>query len=455
MSRGFALAGGGRERDFTRGPIGRQIFSLALPIMGTAFILMGFNLADMFWLGHEGSLEVSGVGAAGIYLWLGNALSTITKLGAEITISQSLGAGYSRLASRYARHAVVLALVIGLLYGATLFFFNVELVAVFGLQDSLTRGFAEEYLQIVSFSLVVTFVNSTYFGLYNGFGNSRLPFIAFSCGLLLNIVLDPVMIRGWLGFPAMGVAGAAWATVISQVVTLLIFLLFNVRPGAIFHRLLRGFRPSLVLARRILRLGLPVAAQSALFATIGLVIARLVARWGDVGVGVQSLGSQMEAISWMTAGGFATALGSFVGQNWGGGNIPRIRAGYRRTLLFTMSFGVFATFLFIFFGEPLFALFVPEREAAVAGGVYLRILGFSQVFMVLEITSSGVFNGVGRTLPPAIVGIAFNLLRIPLALWWGAYSLEGIWWAISVSSFLKGVTLWVWLRVFARRGFGR
>lgn len=87
------------------------------------------------------------------------------------------------------------------------------------------------------------------------------------------------------------------------------------------------------------------------------------------------------------------------------------------------------------------------------GGVYLRIMGYSQLFMVLEIMSTGTLNGMGRTLPPAICSLSFNALRIPLALWLGSYALSGIWWAITISSILKGVTIAALLLVALRRYF--
>lgn len=433
--------------DFTRGPIARQILSLALPIIGTAFVQMAYNLSDLFWIGREGSLAASAVGAAGIFMWLANSLSYITKVGAEITISQSLGRGEGRMAYRFARHALMLGILIGLMYGIGLYTFGEHLIGFFGLQEENTQVWALGYLRVVALGMVFTFANATYFGLYNGFGNSKVAFIANGSGLLLNVILDPVMIRGLLGCPAMGVSGAAWATVISQGVVTLIFVGVNLRRGALLHRLLRGFRPAGALAGRVVRLGLPVAAQSAAFALIALVIARIVARWGDLGIGVQSVGAQIEALSWMTAAGFSSALGSFVGQNWGSGNRERIVAGYHKTLLFTGTFGLLTTVLCVFFGREVFGLFIPEADAIAEGGVYLRILGYSQLFSVLEITTSGVFNGTGRTVPPAICGVAFNLMRIPLALWWGSYGLSGIWWAIAFSSFMKGVSLWTWLRI--------
>lgn len=440
-----------QARDFTRGSVLPKIVSLALPIMGTAFIQMAYSLADYFWIGHEGSGAMTAVGAAGIYLWFANALTTITKTGAEVTIAQALGVKDMHLGYRYARHALILSLVFGLVVGALLLALHRPLIGFYSIRALETVGQGERYLRIVALGVPFTFLNATYFGLYNGFGYSRTPFIANSIGLLLNVILDPILIRGYLGIPRLGVAGAAYATVLAQGVVLLIVVVANMRPVARFHHLLRGFRPDVGFMRRLLVLGMPVGVQNALFSVIGMVIARLVTRWGDMGVGVQSIGAQIEAITWMTAGGFSSALASYTGQNFSACRFKRIHQGYVRTLLLMGGVSVLASVLFIAWGKQLFSVFMPEPQAAAEGGRYLRIMGFSQLFMVLEILAVGVLNGMGRTLPPAVVGVTFNVLRIPLSLWWGSYALQGIWWAITVSSICKGSLLTLLLFRAVRR----
>lgn len=440
-------------RDFTSGPILRAIVNLALPIMGTAFIQMGYNLADVFWIGQEGSESAAAVGAAGFFVWLANAFAVITKTGAEISISHALGANNVPRAYRFARHAVVMSLLFGILYAAALLMAKGPLISFFKFSSNAIMEDAQSYLLIVAFGMPFTFLNATYFGLYNGFGYSQTPFWANSAGLGLNIILDPILIRGWLGFPALGVRGAALATVFSQLVVSLIFLAIAKRPSSRFHHLLRGFRPNRHFAWRLLKLGTPVGMQNALFACISMIVARLVAQWSDLGVAVQTTGAQIEAISYMTASGFASALSSYVGQNFAAKRFDRIRKGYIHTLALTASAGVVATILFVFWGGEIFGFFIPESNAMREGGVYLRIMGYSQLFMVLEIMSTGTLNGMGRTLPPAICSLSFNALRIPLALWLGSYALSGIWWAITISSILKGVTIAALLLVALRRYF--
>src|SRR5690606_14830522 len=142
---------------------------------------------------------------------------------------------------------------------------------------------------------------------------------------------------------------------------------------------------------------------------------------------------QIEGVTWNTSQGFATALGSFVAQNFAAGRMDRARHAYRYTLMTMMALGLVVTASFMLFGSEIFAVFIPEKAAYLAGGDYLFIIGMSQLFMMLEITTQGMFNGIGKTAPPAVVSIGFNTLRVPLAIFMAsAMGVNGVWWAISI-----------------------
>jgi Na+-driven multidrug efflux pump len=129
----------------------------------------------------------------------------------------------------------------------------------------------------------------------------------------------------------------------------------------------------------------------------------------------------------------------------------------RITLSMATVFGLLCTLLFVIFGNEIFSIFVPERAAYEAGGLFMRIDGYSQLFMMLEITMQGVFYGLGRTTPPAVISITFNYMRIPLALLLVrlGMGIEGIWWAISGTSIAKGIVLCACYRFGIRRNVSR
>jgi Na+-driven multidrug efflux pump len=205
--------------------------------------------------------------------------------------------------------------------------------------------------------------------------------------------------------------------------------------------------------KRILSLGAPVALFNALFAVINLFMGRTATlAGGHLGMMTLTAGGQMEAIAWNTSQGVSSALSAFVAQNFAAGHKDRIMIAYKKVLLMVSVLGVFCTIVFVFFGSEIFSVIVPEREAYEAGGVFLRIDGYSMWFMMLEITMQGLFYGTGRTIPPAIISIFFNALRIPLAIVLSeSMGVEGVWWAISITSIVKGIVAFIWFKAIQNR----
>ena len=265
-----------------------------------------------------------------------------------------------------------------------------------------------------------------------------------------NIVLDPLFIFGF----GLGTNGAAYATWISQATVCSIFI-YQLR----FRDALLGSFPFFTQLKkrythRILKLGLPVATLNTLFAFVNMFLCRTASeQGGHIGLMTFTTGGQIEAITWNTSQGFSTALSAFIAQNYAAGRTERVIKAWHTTLWMTGIFGTFCTLLFIFFGNEVFAIFVPEQAAYEAGGVFLRIDGYSQLFMMLEITMQGVFYGIGRTVPPAVISITCNYMRIPLAIFFVRLGMgvEGIWWAVSVTTIAKGLILLMWFIIIRKK----
>lgn len=437
------------KSDLTKGSILKKLIILALPIMGTSLIQMAYNLTDMIWVGVLGSSSVTAVGAAGFYTWFAFAFIVIPRIGAEVGVAQSIGRKDVNETKSYIRHSIQMNVIFALLYGIAMIIFREELIGFFNIQSADIVGMAVSYLVIVSFGMVFFFLPPVLTSIFNGHGDSRTPFIINTIGLIANIILDPLLILGVGPFPRMGVAGAAIATISAQFIVTIAFI-FTIRIKTDFFNGLNFLqKPDWKHIRKITKLGIPVALQSGAFTFIAMVIARILSGWGPTPIAVQSVGSQIESISWMTAGGFQTALGAFVGQNFGAKKWDRIYKGYFTAISTVAVIGIITSCLLIFFPKPIFSIFIREEDVIKEGIIYLRILGVSQFFMCIEITTAGAFNGLGKTVPPSLVGIVLNSLRIPGAILLSRYlGLDGVWWSISLSSILKGIILTAWFILF-------
>lgn len=439
--------------DLTQGGILKKILLIAVPIMGTQLLQMTYNLTDMFWLGRlpQSVTAVAASGLAGMFLWLGMALLIFGRLGAEIGVSQNLGAGNPAVAQGYAEDAGRTALVFGGIYGLVLLVFTGPLVSLLRVQEEDVFQSACAYLRIAGIGLPFSYLSASITGGFNGAGNSKLGFWANATGLAVNMVLDPLMILVW----GWGIEGAAIATVIAQGIVCGLLLYFAKRhprrPFAHF-RLFGRFDPARV--RQIMSWGLPVALESGAFTALAMVVTGMISdSYGADAVAVQRVGSQIESLSWLIGGGFSSAVAAFMGQNYGARQWARIRRGYRISLGFMLVWEGLITILLIFGGRFLFSLFLSEPpHLVVMGGEYLMILAGCQVFMALEGTCAGTFRGIGQTLPPSISSITSNLIR-PFLCWALAQrmGLNGFWLGVTLSASLRGLMMFVWFTLYQRK----
>lgn len=436
-------------KNLTEGPITRQLFNLALPIMGTSFIQMAYSLTDMAWVGRLGSEAVAAIGAVGILTWMTNSISLLNKVGSEVSVGQSIGAKNTEAARAFASHNLTIALILSICWGLILCVFAQPIIHIYKLDPAISIQ-AVEYLRIVSTAFPFIFLSAAFTGIHNASGLSKIPFYISGAGLLMNMVLDPFFIF----VLDLKTEGAAWATWVSQATVCALFVYqlkkrSQLLGGFPFFVKLKGF-----YTKRILHLGLPVALLNTFFAIINIFMARTASLYGGhIGLMTLTAGGQIEAIAWNTSQGFSTALSAFTAQNYAARRKERVLSAYHTTLKMTAFFGICCTLLFVFYGSEVFSIIVPEQAAYEAGGIFLRIDGYSMLFMMLEITMQGLFYGTGRTVPPAIISITFNTLRIPMAIGLTAWGLgvAGVWWAISLSSMLKGVVSFIWFRLLQKK----
>lgn len=439
--------------NLTEGNIRKTLVKLALPIMGTGFIHMAYNLTDIIWLGRLSTEAVAAAGAAGFFLWLGTSLALISQVGVGVKVAQNLGSNNIEEAKKYISNGFQLDILIAISYALLLLLFKHQIIGFFNLKDINVISMAEDYLTIIATGILFHFLNPVFSSVLNSSGNSLTPFKTNTIGLIANIIIDPILIFGFGFIPALGIKGAALATILSQFFVTIMFIIIGKRKNTLYSHVRLLKRPDLINIKEIIKIGTPPFLQSGLHASINIVITKLIAGFGPVAVAVQSIGSNIESITWMTADGFSAAISAFTGQNYGAKKIDRIKEGYKKGIQILGGIGILTTVFIVFGAEFLFKVFVPNDPQAIKEGIiYLRILGLSQFFMSIEIGTTGAFNGLGRTIPPTINGVIFNLLRIPAAMILSqtTLGLSGIWYSISLSSILKGIFLYYWFKLIIK-----
>uniref|UniRef100_UPI000B17030D MATE family efflux transporter n=1 Tax=Clostridium sp. NkU-1 TaxID=1095009 RepID=UPI000B17030D len=376
-----------------------------------------------------------------MYVWLSQGVVALAKMGGQVKVAHSLGKGNKEEAAIYASGSIQMGLLFALLYGLVTFFGARPLIGFFGLNDASVAYNAQVYLKITCGLIIFSYLNSIITGIMTAMGDSRTPLLANFIGLVLNMILDPVLIFGVGPLKGSGVAGAAIATVMAQAVVTTVFLIAIRKDQVVFDKVKVLCKVPWDYMKAMIRIGFPASVQNFIYTSISMILTRFVTGFGDTAVAVLRVGGQIESISWMTADGFGAAINSFVGQNYGARQYGRVKKGYFTATGVMFVWGLFCTVLLIAFPEQIFGLFIHEPEVIPMGVRYLVILGICQMFMCIELTTVGALSGLGRTLLCSVISVVFTSARIPLAMVLSSTSLglDGIWWAFTISSIIKGI----------------
>ena len=431
------------DGNLTKGPILNTLTKLAIPIMASYFIGTLYNITDMAWIGQLGSKAVAGVGVGGMFTWLSQGLSSIARMGGQVQVAQCIGRGDRKKAHGYAQVAIQLAFYMGLIFALISLIFVHQMVGFFNLTDPEAYSAAVSYTRIACGLIVFSFLTVTLTGLYTAQGDSQTPFWANLIGLATNMILDPILILGPGPFPKLGVIGASIATVTAQFIVMGIMVLGVMRQKK--ENVLKGIRLAAVIPgsylKGICQIGIPSGIQDMTYCFISMILTRMVSGFGAEALATQRVGGQIESISWHTADGFAAALNAFTAQNYGAGKMDRVKKGYRASLLTVGVWGLLVTAIFVFAPNTIARIFFHEPKAIAIAVSYLIIIGLSEAFLCVEITTIGAISGLGKTHLCSIISILFTSMRIPLAIVLGNTSLglDGIWWALSSTSMIKGI----------------
>ena len=312
-------------RPLTELPLPRAIARLAWPAMASMMMVNVFNLVDAFWVGRLGTDALGGMTASAFVVWCLHAAAMLVGTGLNAVVARRVGERRTHQAGLAGGHGLVLATCLAVLLMALTLPLQGQLFELLRLDAGL-RDAASAYIRPILLGFPAVTWWYTVDAIFRGSGDTRTPMFVLSGALLLNAVLDPVMIFGLGPVPALGIAGAAWATVIAHAVgviwAMVLLLGRDVRP-----RLpgLSALSPSLLLT--LVRVGTPVAFNSFFFSMIYIFLTPIIAEFGGSAVAAVGVGHRVEGLTYFTCLGFATAASTLVGQHMGAGQPERSRQG--------------------------------------------------------------------------------------------------------------------------------
>ena len=434
------------DRRLIDGPLFSGLIALAGPSIASMMFTVVFEVVDMFWVGRLGAQPVAALSASSFYVWMLRGLAMAPAVGALAKVSRRSGEGDLPGAGRAAADALL-----------TTLFFSLLVIAIFGPLLAPTFGWlglshgvrvmAKEYALVFISGLPFVYLMVTGEHLLRGRGNTRSPMIITGTALLLNVLLDPVCIYT-LG---MGLKGAAYATVLSQIIGA-IFMLWRIwRSQPALHGL--SLRPGPAFWKKdspaLISTGLPVALSHATFSIIYLVLSGIISRFGDAPLAAVGIAHRIEGLPYFFAMGLSMATATVVGQNLGAGQPDRAESAAYHALRLTTAVLALVSLAFFFIPQHIYRLFIADASVIGHGVSYLKIIALCEIFMGFEVVLEGAFSGAGDTRPPFLIIFPITFLRIPFS--WGLTTLAGlgveaVWATLSATTLLKGLLLFYWFR---------
>jgi putative MATE family efflux protein len=434
---------------WTRHPLDRDIFRIAVPAFLGSLGFVLFDIINIFWVGRLGTPAIAGVASAAFLTWAVYAAMAATTAGANSLIAQAFGAGKSEEARQTAVEAAWLSLAGSLLIMVLLLPSIPLIFRLMGLQPD-TAAFARQYLTIYVCALPLYYLCNLAGSVFNAYGDTRTNVLIISASVALNIVLDPVLILGWLTNRPLGVPGAAIASIISTSMALALQLVFLRRRGFL-PPLAEVIRlPAFTRAARILKIGVPAASVNVVWSLVYPALTAIITRFGEAPLAGLSVCFRLEGVPYFLGIGFSTAMATLVGQSFGRGDMPRVRQIVARGRLLITVLLLPVALAFILLPELLVRPMTSDPEVIANAARYLRTVGYFEIFLGWELLFEGVFTGLGYTRGFMFIAVPLTLARWPaawlLAITFG-FGTPGIWWAITLSTFAKGVwASWLFYR---------
>lgn len=426
---------------------------LALPSLGGTFAISAFNLADTYFVSRLGTEPLAAMGFTFPIVMLVGSISHGLGMGATAVISQCIGEGDHAQARRITTHTFFLALIvvstlsaIGLLSMDFVF----TRLGASGDVLALVKQFMTIWYLGVIFMIIPMFAE----GIIRATGDTVSSSAIMVAGASLNVVLDPLLIFGIGVFPAMGIRGAAIATILTRAFTLAagVFILHH------RHRLIEWALPTPAAMwaswRRVLHIGIPSSATALLVPISSAVITRIVAGFGPEAVAACGAGGRLEMFAFMIPMSLGMSLVPFIGQNWGAGRRDRVELCRKYSNRFALYWGVCCALAFMLASRWMAGLFTEDPAVLNILSMYLCIIPMGYGMREVHRFVGFSFNAVGRPMDSAAINVVRVLfLLIPLAyLGSRLLGIEGVFWGSVAADVFAAIAAVAWSqRVFAPR----
>jgi putative MATE family efflux protein len=438
------------REDILNGPIIRTMLRVGGPAVVSSLLFTLYNLADAFWIGRlpvdTSASVMAGIQVSWPFVWF--VISFIAGFGGAAVsalVAQHIGADKPDEANLAINQLFTIGVVTSVVLGVLGFAFSSRFLSLL-VSDVAVAAQAATYLRVIFLGLPTMIIPGLMIYAFSSTGDTVTPLLVNGSGVILNMILDPLFVLGHAGLPQMGILGAAIATVISQGITTLVFLILFRRGHGGLRLHVPSLRPQWPWIRRALRIGLPAGIGQSSVALGYVVVMAVIGRLDNAAVALAGYGvaDRVFGTLFIVTDGLGIGLTTMIGQTLGAGLLDRARKTLNAGLK-TLILIVCAEAAFLYFARrPLIALFVPgQAEVIREGARFVELFAAGMPFLSAYFAAEAIYRGAGHTKPMMIVGILrLWVLRIPLSyllafpVGWQA---DGIWLGMSISNVVSGL----------------
>ena len=423
--------------------IGSLICKMSIPIMFSMMVMALYNVVDSIFISHYSAKYLASLSIV-FPLQMGIiAVCSGTAIGINSLTSRYLGAGNTDKANKVAITGMWLEIISSLVFILFGIFFSGVFANAFSSDPEITNG-TKAYLSICLIISTPLMFSSVIERLMQAEGDSIHPMIVQIVGALINIVLDPVFIFGIGPFPEMGVAGAALATVLGQIIGCIIAYIFYRRINILsarIHNLIK-FKPEKQTIKEIYKVALPSIVLQGLTSISTLLMNIIIVAFSDIAVAVFGLYFKVQSFLYMPLFGLNSGVIPIVGYNYGAKNKDRVIKTVRIAMAIGCSVMLLGTLLFQFFPNLILSPFKTTEEMSKIAYIAFRIISIGFIFSAVAIVINGFFMGIGAGVSAMSVNLARQLiLLVPLAFFLSktALGISGVWVAFPISEVLSTI----------------
>lgn len=441
-----------KENKMGTMPVNKLLVSMSVPMMISMLVQALYNIVDSMFVAQISENALTAVSLAFPAQNLMIAVATGTGVGVNAVLSKSLGEKNYEKVNHVANNAIFLTVCSFVVFAVLGGFFS---RLFFTLQTDITEivNYGEDYLLICTIMSFGLFGQVTFERLLQSTGKTFYTMITQGVGAIINIIFDPIMIFGLLGFPKMGVAGAAAATVLGQIVACILAIILNHFKNHEVRLNFKGFRPSGKIIKTIYAVGVPSIIMASISSVMTFGMNKILIAFTSTATAVFGVYFKLQSFVFMPVFGLNNGMVPIVAYNFGAKKADRITKTVKLSIVYAVGIMLIGFSLFMLIPESLLKIFNASDNMLSIGVPALRIISFNFIFAGFAVICSSLFQALGHGILSLLISVLRQLVvLLPCAYIFAQFGeLNNVWLAFPIAEIVSFVICVIFLRYAYRK----